>query len=128
MQRLHLGSLDNREAELGFGISKGRSHIVKWETASHGLGGIGRSETVASSGTGNLGRPGIQVQVEWPEQRLHIVLDKEETSLEEMGQPIGYIFPHLLTRGRLGGSLTGDRGSGCKFVYTKEPPGELIWR
>lgn len=128
MQRLHLGSLDNREAELGFGISKGRSHIVKWKTPSHGLGGIGRSETVAGSGTGNLGRPGIQVQVEWPEQKLHIVLDKEETSLEEMGQPIGYIFPHLLTRGRLGGSLTGDRGSGCKFAYTKEPPGELIWR
>lgn len=128
MQRLRLGSLDNREAELGFGISKGRSHIVKWKTASHGLGGIGRSETVASSGTGNLGRPGIQVQVEWPEQKLHTVLDKEETSLEEMGQPIGYIFHHLLTRGRLGGSLTGDRGSGCKFAYTKEPPGELICR
>lgn len=77
MQRLHLGSLVNREAKLGFGISKGRSHIVKWETASHGLGGTGRFETIANSRTGELGRPGIQVQVEWPEQRLHIVLDRE---------------------------------------------------
>lgn len=59
-------SLVNREAELGFGISKGRSHIVKWETTSHGLGGTGRSEAIASSRIGELGRPGIQVQVEWP--------------------------------------------------------------
>lgn len=59
-------SLVNREAKLGFRISKGRSHIVKWETASHGLGSTGKSETIESSRTGELGRPGIQVQEEWP--------------------------------------------------------------